>query len=171
MEKFNILVKTILKEYFSNGGYLVSTLTSLSMKVLLIANIQFGTLLVKQIMDENGHSVTEAEDLLSWINLASNLLGLVISFSMGLLSDKIAIYKLMTFINIIVLSTWYLIWVDISQDKIGYFYIAGFILSSSTLHTSALLGSILLGKICNENTRGTMFGFNGVFGSCGICLL
>ena len=65
-------------------------------------------------MDENGYSVNEAEDLLSWINLASNLLGLVISFSMGLLSDRVAIYKLLTFVNIIVLSSWYLVWVDIS---------------------------------------------------------
>lgn len=50
-------------------------------------------------------------------------------------------------------------------------YNLGYVISSSTLHVSALLGNVLLGKICSENTRGTMFGFNGFFGSIGICIL
>ena len=36
MDKFNKLVKTIFSEYRSNGGFLVSTLTILSLKVLMV---------------------------------------------------------------------------------------------------------------------------------------
>lgn len=36
-EKFELIYKTVLKEYASNGGFFISTLTVLSMKVLLIA--------------------------------------------------------------------------------------------------------------------------------------
>ena len=76
-----------------------------------------------------------------------------------------------TFNNVVILSTWYFMWLDVNKNQIGHMYNIGYILSSSTFHNSALLGNALLGKICNENTRGTMFGFNGFFGSIGICVL
>ena len=127
--------------------------------------------MVKQVMQENGHDVSDAENLLSWANLLSNILGVFFSFGIGILSDKVAIYKLLTVVNAIILSTWYLMWLDISKNTIGNNYLIGYIVSNSTLHVSAVLGNTLLGKICNETTRGTMFGFNGLFGSIGICLL
>ncbi len=34
-----------------------------------------------------------------------------------------------------------------------------------------MLSNTILAKICNQNTRGTMFGFNSVFGSIGILIL
>ena len=164
-------MKTICTEYVSNAGFLVSTLTALSQKLLIVAGTQFGTILVKQINKENGKTTSDSEKLLANINLISNLAGLILSVGFGILSDKIAIYKLMTIVNLIVLAMWYPMWVDVSNNRIGWPYIIGFVTANSTLHVSVVLGSTLLGKICKEETRGTMFGFNGFFGSIGIFLL
>ena len=146
-------------------------MTIATMKILTVAGGQFGTILVKQVMEENGHTVSEAEDHLAWLNLVCNIFGLIISLPIGYLCDHYAIYKLLTFINALILSTWYLMHLDIAQNQIGWKYDLGFIIALSTLHVSTLLGQALLGKICSENTRGTMFGFNGFFGSVGIAIL
>ena len=104
------------------------------------------------------------------LNLWSNILGLAFCFIIGYLSDKVEIYKVMTAINIIILGTWFMLWHDIKNNKISTMYNLGYIISMCSSHASTLLGNVLLGKICSENTRGTMFGFNGFFGSVGIAV-
>ena len=95
----------------------------------MVAGSQFGTLLVKQVMQENGKSVAEAEDHLAWLNLVSNILGLVLGIGIGFLSDRFTIWKLMTVNNVFILSTWYIMWVDVNKNQIGYMYDIGYILS------------------------------------------
>ena len=115
--------------------------------------------------------MSEAESHLSMLNLYSNILGLFASFIVGYLCDKIAIYKIMTVMNIIILSTWPMLRYDINNNRISTLFNLGYIIINSTIHISSLLGNVLIGKICSEHTRGTIFGFTKVFGSSGVCIL
>ena len=47
----------------------------------------------------------------------------------------------------------------------------GYIIINCFYNSTFLLGFTLLAKICNSKTRGTMFGFQGLLGSCGIAVL
>jgi len=71
-------------------------------------------------------------------------------------------------INFIALTGQSLIIYDMvsnKEEKITKMYDAGFLLYASTMNGSAMLCVVILAKLCNDNTRGTIFFFGGLIGS------
>lgn len=143
-------------------------------KIIVIALQQFGTVLLTDIYEQKGKDDTEAKDHLGKLGMSSNILTLVFMFVFGYLADKFKVWKLLMIVNYIVFGFFTLALYDIwrTQAKdITYLYDIGYSLSMGFHSVAYMLCITYLARIVNDQTRGTMFSFNGFIGSVGVVIL
>jgi MFS family permease len=153
----------------------VAILSGLQAKTTTIALQSFGTILYTDSYAAQGLSKQDAKHHLSLLFLVSNMLSVITGLIFGYLSDKIKIYKLIQIVNFILMASLsMLIQQILSCDenlKLGLFFDLNYILVFGVHTCSYMLGVSYLAKICGEQTRGTMFGFNGIIGSIGVSVM
>ena len=129
---------------------------------------QFGTVFVSEAYKRQGLSSQDAQDHLGWLSLIGNLTSLLVVMTTGYLSTRVAIWKLLTFTNLLGMCAFSMIVFDIEVyqgDKITHVYDLGVILSSCSMFPSEILCFTMMAKLCSQETRGTMFFFGGMIGS------
>lgn len=113
---------------------------------------------------------------MSNLYLLANILTFVCVLTVGPLSDKFKMHKMMTLVNIVVIISFLPAWYDLNKfDKddthcLGWYFDVGFVLIMGVPVCSFMLSITMIAKLCNEKTRGTMFTFNGLCGSISILL-
>lgn len=88
--------------------------------------------------------------------------------SVGLLSDKMKLWKIMVALSIIELASFLLLIACIwhpETTKVDFLFDLSFSVANGMVIPQFMLYLILLSKIVGEETRGTMFSLNGLFGS------
>ena len=89
----------------------------------------------------------------------------------GYLADLMKIWKLLTITNIIVLSFYLLVLIDLAKhdcNDISMLFSVGYCLSLGVHMLAFMLCITWLSKIVNELTRATIFNVNGIIGSIAI---
>jgi MFS family permease len=91
--------------------------------------------------------------------------------SVGYLSDRVKIYKLIFVISLIIVTGAWLIVYDIwNSPDITKTFDLGFVMCQGFHPTVFMLCVTTISKSCGEKTRGSMFFLNGTIGSIAILL-
>ena len=115
-----------------------------------------------------------AQQRLSELNLAANISSMILSLIIGPLADRFKIYKMMLVLIVILSLSGAAILVDMYHFKgqdIGWLYYSGYTAGACFYQLTDMLSVTLLAKVCSPETRGSMFGFNAMFGSVIIAIL
>lgn len=72
-------------------------------KIYSLVHAQFGTLIVTDSYEARGMTAKDAQNHLSFDYLLANILSLATCLSLGYLSDKVKIYKILNVLNILLL--------------------------------------------------------------------
>ena len=161
------------KELRTEIAYSVLILLATVAKILAICLQQFGTVYVQDIYTLTGRSHQEAENYLSVLNLIANLSSFGMTLGFGYVADRVALWKLITVVNFMVMGLYAIMIGDIVRYKgtdISEGFTIGYCGALCVYHTSFMLALTWLSKILNEHTRGTIFNVNGFIGSTGILI-
>ena len=134
----------------------------------------FSTFLVKDVYQAQGKSNKEADEHLSILFLVTNSLCLVISLLFGWISDRVKIYKTILLTNIGILASGFMMLYAIysGQGKaLSILFYLGFVLTMVIRCLQFMTAVNLISRITSDQTRGTMFAFNGIMASIGITVL
>jgi len=116
-------MKILFKELSDDLGFSVAILGGLCSKVTAIVLQQYGTIFVLQQYGED--RVKEAQDHLSNLFLAGNLMSLVCALIAGHLSDRFRMLNLLNFLNLAIVGlTSTMVWQiqDSDISEIGFYY-------------------------------------------------
>lgn len=94
---------TVYTEFTQNPNFLVAVLNCALANCCEIGCILFSTLLATDVFQAQGKTNQEAEEYLSYLFLAANLLCLFLSLAVGIMADKLKIYKMLLTLNVFVL--------------------------------------------------------------------
>ena len=99
---------------------------------------------------------------------------MALSLVVGPLADKYKIYKMILILIVLLNISGALILIDMYHFKgqdVSWMYYAGYTAGACLYQITDMLSVTLLAKICKPETRGSMFGFNAMFGSVTIAIL
>ena len=172
--RVKIIIMTVIHQMKVEAGFTVAIIGSFLQKMIAVALQQFGTVLLTDIYEQNGKTDQDAKEHLGKLGMSSNVITLVFMFVFGYLADRFKVWKLLMFVNYIVFGFFCLALYDIWSSKatnIGYLYDIGYSISQGFHSVAYMLCITYLARIVNDQTRGTMFSFNGFVGSLGVVLL
>ena len=98
------------------------------------------------------------------------ILGIVI----GIISDRVQIYKILLIVNFFILGAGALLLSDMYINngmEISNLYYFGFTITKSIFPVEYLLAMTIMSKRVSIKTRGTMFAFCGFLGTLGVTLM
>ena len=145
-------------------------------KICAISLNTFGTYYVTDAYLLKGLTKRDAEDHQSQLLLIANIISLISVLFLGYVSDKIQsnqLWKLLSIVNIVTIIFYSLMMVDMSvhhyQDFSSMYDIG--LVGAASMHTlTFVLYMIILSKVCNKQTRGTIFAVNGFISSTGVMI-
>ena len=139
-----------------------------------ISCTQFTSLYIQFVYEQRGQSQQEAENHIAKIQITRNIISLFLSLIIGKLSDKFPLWKVWAVINCVVIFFCSMMVIDMlnhDQRDLSIWFDIGNIGALGTYVSAYMVSIIYLSKLCNPNTRATIFNVNGLAGSIFVLLM
>ena len=170
--KFEIL-KLLKHELLNHADFTLAFVSSVGGKLQSICCNQYGTIVITDSFIARGLTENDAKSHLSVVMLLANILAGVTCFGIGFVADKVSSYKILTINNIFVscVDLAMIAQVNSGLENLGPLFDVGLVLGIGFHTINFMLSLTIISKLSNEQTRGSMFALNAVFGSMGILVI
>lgn len=160
-------MKLLYEQLSTNAIFMVAVYACTAITLIYLLMFTQGTMIILDCYAIQGKQKSDAENRISIISVCANVLVVIAALSVGAISNRVKLWKMLLLLKLIVVIFFSLMLYDMNDDvcNLSILFDISYIVLIGCEGTGYMVCTTMIARQVNEQTRGTMFAFRSVFAS------